>query len=69
MESKTFLVPNIGCEGCTNTIRNELKGVPGIASVEASPDTKMVTVTWGEPATWKKIVDVLEEIDYAPTEA
>jgi copper chaperone CopZ len=69
MESKTFLVPNIGCEGCTNTIKNELRTIPGIESVEASQDTKMVTVRWGDPASWKKIVDVLEEIDYAPAEA
>jgi copper chaperone CopZ len=68
METKTFQVPNIGCDGCVNAIKNELKGVPGVQRVDASVDTKMVTVQWTDPASWTKIVDVLTEIEYAPAE-
>jgi copper chaperone CopZ len=69
MEKKTFQVPNIGCDGCVNSIKNELKGVPGVQSVEGNVDSKTVTVQWTDPASWTKIVDVLKEIDYAPAEA
>lgn len=69
MEEKTFEVPNIGCDGCVTSIKNELKGVPGVRLVEGNPTTRIVTVQWTDPASWTKIVDVLKEIDYAPAEA
>lgn len=66
MESKTFQVPNIGCDGCVKTIKNELSQIEGVKTVEAGVDTRMVTVEWGEPASWEKIVDTLNEIEYPP---
>ena len=69
MESKTFLVPNIGCDGCVRTVENELKDLAGVTNDRAEVDSKMVTVEWGEPASWQQIVDALTEIDYAPSPA
>jgi copper chaperone CopZ len=69
MESKTFLVPNIGCDGCVRTVENELKDLAGVTNARAEVDSKMVTVEWGEPASWQQIVDALTEIDYAPSPA
>lgn len=66
MERKTFQVPNIGCDGCVRTIKNEVSEIPGVQQVDAAVETKTVTVEWNEPATWQKIVDTLKEIDYAP---
>jgi copper chaperone CopZ len=66
MESKTFQVPNIGCDGCVRTIKNELSQLEGVSSVDAAVDTQTVTVEWGDPASWDEIVDTLTEIDYAP---
>lgn len=66
MESKTFQVPNIGCDGCVNTIKNEVSQIAGVQVVDAAVDTKTVTVKWETPATWDKIADTLKEIDYAP---
>ena len=68
MESKTFQVPNIGCDGCVRSIKNELTAIPGVQNVDAAVDTKTVTVEWIDPADWKQIVNVLVEIDYAPAE-
>lgn len=68
MESKTFVVPNIGCDGCVRTIVNELSTQPGVKSVEGDVASKRVTVEWQEPMTWDGIVQVLEEIDYSPAE-
>ena len=51
MENKTFKVPAIGCEGCTKAIIGELSAMPGVTSVQAAVDTKLVSVQWNAPAT------------------
>ncbi len=66
METKTFKVPSIGCNGCVSTIVAELKTLNGVKQVEGRVDTKQVTVTWDSPATWEQIVNALTEIEYAP---
>lgn len=66
MQSKTFTVPNIGCDGCVRTIVNELTQQAGVTHVTADRDTKVVTVQWDDPATWEQIQATLKEIDYAP---
>ncbi|MBZ0282190.1 MAG: cation transporter, partial [Anaerolineae bacterium] len=30
MESKTFQVPNIGCDGCVRTIKTEVSQISGV---------------------------------------
>jgi copper chaperone CopZ len=69
MDSKTFQVPNIGCDGCVKTIKSEVCEIPGVSSVEGDVNTKIVTVKWDNPANWQQIKVKLEEIDYAPAEA
>lgn len=66
MERKTFQVPNIGCDGCVRTIRNEVAQISGVRTVEGIVETRTVTVEWDAPATWQQIESVLKEIDYAP---
>ena len=69
MSSKTFEVPNIGCDGCVRTIKNELSQLAGVSKVDGVVDTRMVTVEWDDPANWEEIVETLTEIDYAPAQA
>ncbi len=69
MEKKTFQVPNIGCDGCIRTIKNELNELAGVKRVEGDVATKIVTVEWDNPASWPQIVEALTEIDYAPAGA
>lgn len=69
METKTFKVPNIGCDGCVNSIKGELSDLDGVQTVDGVVDTKMVTVQYEAPADWDTIVSTLEEIDYAPENA
>jgi copper chaperone len=64
MNQKTFTINNISCGHCTNTIKNELAEVPGVAAVEAEPGAKDVTVKWEAPATEDSIRSVLAEINY-----
>jgi copper chaperone CopZ len=66
MESKTFKVPNIGCDGCVRSVESEVRQIAGVQRVQAAVDSKMVTVEWVDPASWEKIVDALTEIDYPP---
>ena len=66
MESKTFKVPNVGCAGCINTIKNEVSELSGVQSVRGEVDSKRITVEWDEPANWEQIKATLIEIDYAP---
>jgi copper chaperone len=69
MSSKTFTVPGISCGHCVMTIKNEVGELAGVNSVDASAETKQVTVEWGEPATWEQIRDLLVEINYPPAQA
>lgn len=66
MESKTFVVPNISCGHCTHTIEMELSDLAGVTSVKAEQESKQVTVSWQDPASWEQIRSLLQEINYPP---
>ena len=66
MTTKTFEVPNIGCNGCVQSIKNELNELEGVVSVAGEVESRMVTVEFDDPASWEKIASTLEAIDYAP---
>ena len=69
MEKKTFLVPDIGCDGCVRTVENEVGEVAGVQSVKADLSSKQVTVAWDAPANWEAIRAKLVEIEYPPADA
>jgi len=50
MKKVTYEVPAIHCMHCVHTIKMELSEIQGVASVEADASTKIVVVTYGEPA-------------------
>jgi len=66
MSEKTFTVPNISCGHCVHSIKMEVGEIAGVEQVEADQESKRVTVVWDEPATWEKIQQTLEEINYPP---
>ena len=68
MQSKTFEVPNISCGHCVNAVQNEVSELDGVSSVQASHETKMVTVEFDAPASWDQIKATLAEINYPPAE-
>lgn len=68
METRSFTVPNIGCDGCVRTIVNSLTSQDGVVKVDGDVASKRVTVQWQSPMTWDVIVHTLEEIDYSPAE-
>ena len=66
MEEKTVHIPSIMCGHCVMTIKRELSEIEGVVSVEGSPETKKVTVTWENPANWEAVKEVLDDIGYSP---
>lgn len=68
METKTFKVPNMTCNGCVSTVRGELEGISGVEVLEINKVAQLVTVKWDQPASWDVIEQALTAIEYAPTE-
>ena len=69
METKTFTVPSIGCDGCVTKIKAEISQLDGVTYVEGDKDTQVVTVQWQQPASWQLIETRLIEIAYPPATA
>lgn len=66
MTSVTFTIPNISCDHCVHTIKNEIGDLEGVRSVEADVKTKKVTIIFEAPATEEKIITLLKTINYPP---
>lgn len=66
MSEEKYLIPNISCGHCVNTIKMEVGELPGVIKVEASAATKEVVVEFDPPASSEQIVSLLQEIHYAP---
>ena len=64
MTKHTFTVPNISCQHCVTTIKNELSELEGVVSVEGDAENKSITVEWVEPSSLEKVKDTLKEINY-----
>ena len=64
MEKKDLQVPNISCNHCVMTIKNELSEISGVKSVEGDVDKKQVTVEYDSPASLDQILGKLKEINY-----
>ncbi len=64
MEKQTLTVPNITCGHCVMTIKNELRELEGVETVDGNPENKSITVEWEAPTTLENIKDTLKEINY-----
>ncbi len=64
MTTLTVKVPGISCGHCIHTIKTELRDLAGVQGVEASQESKLVTVQYEPPASPEKIEELLAEINY-----
>jgi len=64
MEKLKLNIPNISCNHCVMTIKNELSNLDGMVKVEGDVENKSITVEWEAPLTLEKIKSVLDEINY-----
>jgi copper chaperone CopZ len=69
VETKTFKVLNMSCNGCVSTVRGELEQLAGVVNVEINKPAQLVTVDWQSPASWEAIEQALTEVNYAPSPA
>ena len=67
MKTITYTVPNISCMHCVHTIKTEVSDLQGVQSVDADAQTKQVTIAFDAPASEEKIIELLKEINYAPS--
>lgn len=64
METKKLQIPNISCNHCVMTIKNELSEISGVKSVEGDAENKQVEVEFDKPASLDQIHEKLKEINY-----
>ncbi len=64
MTTVSLHVPNISCAHCVHTIKTEVGELPGVKTVEANEQTKVVTIAFDPPADRAGIEALLAEIDY-----
>jgi copper chaperone CopZ len=69
MQTKTFKVLNMTCNGCVSTVKGEIEQLAGVVNVAINKPEQLVTVEWDAPASWPVIEKALMEINYAPSEA
>lgn len=66
MPEKTVNIPDISCGHCLATVKREAGEVAGVTSVTGDVDSKNVTFTWDQPASWEQIEAALKEAGYPP---
>jgi len=66
MKTVTYTIPAISCGHCVHTIKMEVGDLEGVQSVDAEIDSKKTTITFENPATEEKIIQLLKEINYPP---
>lgn len=64
MTTITVKAPAISCGHCVHTIETEVCELPGVQKVQASEQSKLVTITYDQPATEQAITALLAEIGY-----
>ena len=68
MNTLTVKANDISCVHCVHTIQSELGELSGVKQVVANEQTKLVTITYDQPATEQQLKELLAEIGY-PAEA
>jgi copper chaperone len=64
MKTLTYSIPNISCGHCVMHVKQTLKALEGVLSVEGLPQDKQITVEFTDPATDELIRKTLASIDY-----
>lgn len=64
-EQVSLTAPDISCGHCVSTVQQAVGEVPGVASVSASADTKVIDVRFDpDQVTIDKIEAVLDDAGY-----
>jgi copper chaperone len=65
MVTTQLTAPDISCEHCVATVKKTVRQFPGVQSVEADAETKIITLTY-DPAQvdLAKVAEALDEEGY-----
>jgi copper chaperone len=66
MEELRVQVPDMSCGHCVGAIERALAGVDGVIAIEASLDTKIVTVSSDRTLDHSTVVTAIEGAGYTP---
>jgi copper chaperone CopZ len=64
MQTEKFIVANLKCSGCANTISKRILEIPGVVTVNVSIEEDAVTVNFALPATRAIIISKLYALGY-----
>ncbi|MCU0470745.1 MAG: heavy-metal-associated domain-containing protein [Arcicella sp.] len=64
MKTSKFIVENLKCNGCVNTIRNRLNALNGILSVAVDRDNSSIEVIHNNNISQKEIKILLANLGY-----
>lgn len=64
MTTVNYQIPNINCNHCVHTIKNELEEINGVKEVTGDVESKTIQVNFEAPATEETLKSLLNEINY-----
>lgn len=64
MRDVTLTVSDMACEGCVETVREALEGVPGVEGVEVSLDRGEARITADEETSDGDLATAVEDAGY-----
>ena len=63
----TLRIPAIHCGGCANSVRRNLKALPGVSVTDVDPRTKLVRLSFDESeVSLDQIRESLDGIGFSP---
>lgn len=66
MATERVKVPDMNCQHCVRMITNAISSIPGVRSVKANPDTKLVYLDLDESADRKSILLAISNVGFHP---
>ena len=63
LEHMTVTAPDISCDHCVATVKEAVGALPGVASVEVDPDSKLVAIDF-DPG-WVSLTQIAAALDEA----
>jgi copper chaperone CopZ len=64
MQTERILVANVKCGGCASTIKDGLRGLPGVEAVDVNIADGAVTVDISDTDSLSAVRDKLAELGY-----
>ena len=64
MTNEKIIVANLKCNGCANTIKNNISSISGVLKVEIDPDHNSVDLEYEDTVDRSTIISTLKKLGY-----